>query len=200
MHDTQHLSFDVHLDNGRILHFEQDDPVAVASALQRLQPTRVFAEEQLVVAGDTHTTTLPTRAILYIHMRFDKMPEWAFRSDHEVEQISAEDFADVAARRVQREQAPSGNFIAHAEMNLVNGSSIYLRATGQAPPIALRARASIRLLEQSSLMLRSAEGGLLAIRPASISSLAIYPGAPEVPSSAVLAHLVAKPNVGQGES
>ncbi len=185
----------ISLADGSVYRFEQREAELAREALRNLQPSKVFSESTLTVAGEYHTTTFPTSFVTRVELRMDEQPSWSFILNlTDVIWISEKRFRDKVKHEsgnqsLRREQPrrEGESFVGYDEVELVSGEFIYLEIHGITGPRAVRARAVSRLLESPSLSARHEDGRWVIMNPRNILCLSSYPGPPDLPTNAVRA-------------
>lgn len=181
------------LASGRTHRFFQDDATKSVSNLARIRPEAFFTEPSLVIGGGHFAAAFRTAEILRIEVDATPRPKWAFGprvSDARL--ISKKEFEVLAAKRadVEREERSVSDgqaFRGLARFEDSLGEEHYLEIDGEQAPRSLVRTFPARLLDVSVLHVHRGETDVL-FNPVHISAIHVFPGPPELRSTALEAH------------
>ncbi len=174
------LEIRIHLQDGKITQFAQQDAEVAQKILRLAQPARLFAGEAMLVGDQNAIVAIHVSKVVRVDFITDLHPDWPLPANiMEMQQITCQEFEQrlhsESARIKMHEGPPEMLF---AKMELSNGEQILLQMRAQLPK---------RLpLDQSMLLhhIFSARGlyakrrgdGYVVINTASIARLTLYPG------------------------
>ena len=190
---TALLEIHVHLVNGSISRFVQDEPVEIDRILNHIHPEKVFNQPTIVIAGRHSMTALPTSAVARIDFVMDGFPGWEFhRNLKDAVQITHEELREryipIAETSTRTDMAvPEGEVVtAFAEAELMGGERLYVEVQLTADRRTPLERGMLlhQIFTGSSLYARRRGGGGILINPANVVRITLYPGPPETPPNA----------------
>ncbi|MCW3052245.1 MAG: hypothetical protein JWN14_1415 [Chthonomonadales bacterium] len=183
------LEIQVHLEDGRISRFEQNDPALVRTLLAHIQPTKLFAQPHIVLRDDKAMTLFPCTTIVRIDLIAPNVPEWPFyRGVKNVQEITREEFQKLSAPK-KDPRSPlvyaGDSETDYAEIETVSGQLIYLQLEVRREPVTAIDRHMLlqQLLALGGLHWRRHDGGTSILNTAKIARLAMSPG-PSAPAGA----------------
>ena len=194
MSTTPHaLEVHIHLVDGRVIQFVQDQVVAAQKVLDHIQPKRLFTAQNLMVGGGHALTAIPSSAIVRLDLIGDRLPDWSFQFEAEdIQEITEEDYIARYRPDALEMALPGERITVYAEMEMANGQRLFTE---------VHTRLELRLpLEQNvfiqqifsagGLHFRRRTGGISILNPANITRLTFYPGPTLLPAGAwELTHL-----------
>ena len=184
----------VHLNNGNVEAYVQDDPEQVARILGNFQPSRVFDTSHLTIAGKYSMTAYRCSTICLLEFVMDFYPGWRFPVNiEEVREVTEEEFWDAYkpeedeyfVREQQREVGEE--FISFSQLELTSGKSLYARIHSVVQPQLDRLHTINHILIADALYARRREGGALVVNLANVARFGFHPGPPDTPKNAWLA-------------
>lgn len=183
------LEIQLHLANGHVHRFVQDDPQAVEQILGAINP-RVFAQPHLTLFGAQSVATYPTAALTGIALKMEPMPESLLRMANkipngvaEVREISQ---ADYHAKLSQLKPFAAGQpGVSLNEIEFICGQRLWLEVKLQAASGEMQERQLVKhAFEGPSLICHRRGGGVSLWNRARMVSYRFAPG-PDVPVSAL---------------
>lgn len=189
------LQIHIHLVDGNVLRYEQHDPIAKEAIIKNLQPTKVFDERQIMIAGGYTVTGYSTSAVVRVDLMMEGLPEFRFGPEMaNLSEITKDDFneryrpEEGESLKRKRPWTVGETFSGLAELELLNGTSIFLEFE-----TTLRSKLDQRLVLQhflsgSGLYCRRHGGGASFINTATVVRWTLFPGPPEAPQNAWIAH------------
>ena len=192
------MTIDIHLINGNVVTFEQEDAAEAAILLERLHPDRMFNQPVVIMAGAKSLTSIPTTAIVRIDVNMPVEPGWPFHFNaKDVVVIEEKEFDDWHRREPEwatrlMPTTPGDLYISYARAELSNGENLYLE---------VKIEADLRMPFDRGLMIRNLfsahhlharrrEGGSVVINPQHIVRMTMFPGPPETPHHSWPGHYV----------
>src|SRR5579872_7018018 len=129
----QSLEIHIHLVDGSIGRFVQDDPAEARKLLEAIQPGKVFQQRDLVIAGRYSLTVYPCTAVARVDFIMDGHPGWPFhRNVRDAMQITHEEFQErflptaKDEERTARIVTPGETVVAYAEAELLNAERLFV--------------------------------------------------------------------------
>jgi len=192
--DTSFLEIRIHPSNGGIQRFPQYDPQAIQQTLDRIQPERLFAQREIILATDYSQTVYPASAIARLDLVMDGFPAWPFhRNVADIIEITQSEFARGFASHLPRVEA-DGTTRVFSEMELTNGQRLFRevrlkpsRANTEAEQETLPDDQALflhQLLSRHGLWCRLRGGGAVLINPAHLVRMTFYRGPGTIPPNA----------------
>lgn len=193
------LKIHVHLTDGRLHTYVHGDPDKARQFLDGLHPRKVFAEPQILIAGEYTVTGYRCSAITRIDLVLDGMPDWSFPNEvAEIREMSEQAFLqkyqpgdEDASKRRQRSWKPGEPVEAFAEFELAGGKKVFMEYLSVREQ-ALEQRAHLQHFIEGPITGRRLGGGVLLLNPANVLRWTIFPGPPEAPRTAWSAHFLSE--------
>ena len=196
------LEIRIYLSEGTTETFELRDAAQIQAVRQQLEPLRVFAQNRLVVAGETFKSVFVTTRVLRMDFVHPEIKTWDFPSGYaDIVELTAEEFrqhahVDEPELRARRDNCiPVGDLlVSFLEFIMAGGKRFYFMAEY---PVRLPAESQsfMRLvLANGALHARLACGGVGVLNLANVVSYTIYPGIAQIPADTWLAERVARPS------
>ena len=181
MSEETALEVHLHLEDGRISKFRQEDPARIAAILSHLVPARLFIAKQFILAGVDSLSAMQTAFIVSVDFISDALPQWEFLYNaQDIEQISEETFRTDFKPEEYKIVYPPAVVEIFAEIELVSGQRLFIRLK---LPLD---RPSIQPIEMAMFLqnivashgfyFRRLGGGLTIVNPAQIVRFTFYPG------------------------
>lgn len=179
----------IHLINGNVVQFEQEDAKEAATLLDRLHPDRVFNQPVVIIAGAKSLTSFPTSSIVYIDVQMPVEPGWPFHFNaKDAVVIDEAEFNDWHSREPEwatrlMPTVPGDLYVSYGRVELSNGENLYME---------VKVEADLRMPFDRGLMIRNLfsahhlharrrEGGSIIINPQQIVRMTMFPGPSETP-------------------
>jgi hypothetical protein len=185
----------VHLTDGSVESFLQDDAEKAAAIRQRVDPARLFAQQRIVIAGTHSKSVFVCSEIVRIDFLQEGFTCWEFPQGYsDLVELSETEFREHALLdqpdlMPQREvHTPVGDL-------LISFLKLQLRGS---PPIFLMAEFSVKLpienqafmrfmLSKAGFHMRLSGGGVSVVNLANLAGYTVYPGVAQIPADAWLA-------------
>jgi hypothetical protein len=189
------LQIQLHLVDGNLATYEQTDPIAVGSILREVQPAKVFSERQILIAGGFTVSGYSTASVVRVDFVGEDVPDYRLGPEmNRLEEISRDAFeagrvaGDDESRKRKRAWTVGETFSGFAELELNNGAFVFLEFES-----TLRSKLDQRLVLQhflagSGLYCKRLGGGASFINTAAVVRWTLFPGPPEAPQNAWVAH------------
>ena len=185
----------VHLTDGLVESFAQADAAEAQKIWDAVEPSRLFAQQRLVIAGTHSKSVFVSAHILRVDFVQDTFDCWQFPGGYsDVVELTEEEFRerahlDAPELMVKREQhTPTGDLlVSFLKLHMVGGKSIFLMVE---LPVKLPAenQSFMRfMLSKGGAHMRLACGGYGIINLANLVGYSVYPGVAQVPADAWLA-------------
>lgn len=191
----KNMQIDIHLIDGTTHSFVVDDEKEIARILDGLVPARVFANKQVMIAGNYFIAGFASDAVTRIDFITDNPPSWPYIGGLKEMVEVDEDALDRRAiprlsdtRRSDVQHAIGEEFDTFGEFGLADGKRLCLRfGTTAAGAIEQRTRLT-QLFSGPTFHVMRRDRGVILINPKHIIRWAFYPGPPEAPVTAWKAH------------
>ena len=199
------LEIRVHLINGDVSRFVQDDPEAAAALLSGIDPTRLFEQRELIIQDHGATTVFPWSAVVRVDLVMNDYPKWPFpHGVDRVVEITAEEFQEKYTHHTTHslpdERPLAGTpLTTYVEAELINREKLYLAVHGRVElegliPVDQSLRLH-RFLHGPALYCQRKGSGAILINAESIVRLIYCPRPPEtLPNAWQSRHLNSPPS------
>lgn len=187
---TSLLEIRIHLEDGRVAVFHQEDAQKAQRLLDHIQPGKLFAPPILGLGSATKMTAFQSRLVTRVDVIATTLPAWPFYGGVvDLQEITRENFENET--RADRSQEPSVEEAArlqipiqvYSELEMVSGERIFLRVC-----LKLQQRLPLEqglfmqhLFASTGLYARRLGGGMVIVNPANVVRMALYPGSPTLP-------------------
>lgn len=187
------LEIHFHLTNGSIARFSQHGPSEVQALLEHAQPSRVFSQKMIVMAGSYSLSGFPCAEVARIDLVMEDFPKWPFLYNaRDVEEITEQEFHQryqpeiTHERRTERLVVPGHEATTWGALELSNGEKLWMEVvveTAESTPLD-RHQFLQQFLSAPCLHMRRRGGGVVLVNPSNIVSFAFFPGPKETPLGA----------------
>ncbi|MBK7496076.1 MAG: hypothetical protein IPI28_12040 [Candidatus Omnitrophica bacterium] len=185
------LEIRIHLIDGSVAAFYEDDADQAKQIIGQIQPDRLFSQPSLLLAGISSVTVIPCTKVNMIEVIQDTYPNWPFmREVTDIIDCSPEAFRsgflafrDSLAARVQTPEV-GDPFVSWGMMTLSGGQHFYFEARGIIRSVIEQRRLVHQVISAPCLISRRREGGAVLVNPSNIVSLELSPGPRELPNTA----------------
>jgi hypothetical protein len=187
---TSPLEIHVHLEDGRVQKFLQQDPQIAQNLLTHLQPTKLFSQKVLLMGGTDSLTAFQMSEVVRIDLIAPQTPDYPFYNGVlDIQQITPDEFQQryhpqtFAALRQSAQAHPGEPITVFSELELVNGERLFMQVCvkmEQRLPLEQGIFVS-QLFAANGLHGRRREGGVVIINPANIVRFTLYPAPPTLP-------------------
>jgi hypothetical protein len=185
----------VHLTDGSVESFAQNDEAAVQELWQKIEPSRLFAPPRIVLAGDHSKSVFVTAQIVRVDFVRESRQCWEFIGGYsDIVELSESEFRknarldqpELMAKRTQH--TPVGDMlVSFLKLHMTGGNSVFVMAEF---PVKLPAenQSFMRfLLSKGAFHMRLRGGGVAVVNLANLVGYTVYPGVAEVPADTWLA-------------
>lgn len=184
------LGIRIHLKDGSIESFAQSDKIEAQKLWDKIEPSRLFAQSRLVLAGEYSKSVFVTEQILRVDFIQDTYECWQFPGGYsDVIELSEEEFRkhahlDQPELMAKREQpTPVGDLlVSFLRLSMAGAKPLFLMIEF---PVKLPAenQSSMQfMLSKSGFHLRLRGGGIGVVNLAHLAGYTIYPGVAQVPA------------------
>ncbi len=184
------LEIHVHLEDGRITRFVQNDVALAQSLLAQIQPTKLFGQKVLLLGSADSMSAFQLDKVVRIDLIAHNTPDYPFYNNVlDIQQITLDEFHErfhsetfAALRQIALEH-PGDPLTVFSEMELVNGERIFMQVcvqVSQRTPLEQGLFVS-QLFGAHGLHGRRRGGGVVILNPASIVRFTLYPPPPGLP-------------------
>lgn len=184
------LEIRVHLEDGRITNYVQNDPAVAGKILEAIHPNRLFTAPQLLIGSDHALTAFQPGLILRVDLITDLEPSWSSSSAAlNTREITEDEFDSRCHpfRDVQR--LPSHEMVVFGVWEMVNGGRIYLQThmTGlEKKKLPMDVGMFLQqTMNSGGLLARGRDVGYIILNPARLLRLTSYVGLQEMPANAL---------------
>ena len=180
----------VHLENGSIQSFSQNDETTARKTWDMIDPVKVFTLPRLVLAGDYSKSVFVGSSIARLDFIQHFCPCWQFPEGYsDIVELSEEDFRknahlDEPELMPKREQCtPVGDLlVSFLKLEFRSATPLYLM-TEVSTKLPAESLSFMRfLLSKTGLHMRLRGGGIGVINLAQLICYTAYPGVPQVPT------------------
>jgi hypothetical protein len=180
------LEIRIHLCDGAVRSFRQDDPARQRAVLSRLDPQRVFDEPVLVIGDSGQLGTIRTAAVLRIEVRGPIPEEWSFGHGFDsITVVAEQDFlADRTASESDRSPRTGDPYVVHAEVRDVCGGKTFLRVEGRVMPDAVRTNRLERMMQRPCMLARRDDREVVLMQLANVACFTVRPSV-QLPAKAL---------------
>jgi len=180
----------IHLTDGSMESFAPTDEAEAQKLWDKIEPSRLFAQTRLVLAGEHSKSVFVTAQILRVDFIQDTYECWQFPGGYsDVVELSEEDFRknahlDEPELMVKREQpTPVGDLlVSFLKLHITGAKPLYLMIEF---PVKLPAENQAFMqfmLSKSGLHMRLCGGGIGVVNLAHRAGYTVYPGVAQVPA------------------
>lgn len=180
----------VHLTDGSVDSFAQMDEVEAEKLWDKIEPSRLFSQPRLVLAGEHSKSVFVTAQIVRVDFVQAGNECWDFPGGYaDVVELSEEDFRRHAhldqpeSMAKRNEPTPVGDLlVSFLKLNLAGGKPLFLMVE---VPVKLPAENHSFMhfmLSKSGLHMRLREGGIGVVNLANLLGYVVYPGVPQIPA------------------
>ena len=184
------LEIHVHLEDGRIVRFIQQDAELARQQLAHLQPTKLFAQPLMMFGGSDSLTTFQLSQVARVEFIAENTPDYPFyHGVLDIQQITPDEFRaryhpqTFAALREKAQATPDTPITVFTEMELVNGERLFFQVCVKVTerlPLEQGIFVS-QLFNAHGLHARRQGGGVVIVNPANIARFTLYPSPPTLP-------------------
>ncbi len=191
MNTTNPLEIHIHLEDGRIVRFVQQDAELAKQQLAHLQPTKLFAQPLIMLGGADSLTTFQMTQVARIEFIAEHTPDYPFYNGVlDIQQITPDEFRarysakTFAALRQEAQTIPDKPITVFSEMELVNGERLFFQVCVKVEerlPLEQGMFVSQLFGAHGLHARRSGGNGISVVNPANIARFTLYPSPPILP-------------------
>ena len=193
------LEIILHLNDGSVLKYVQDQADIIHATLKKFEPHKVFADPQIIIAGRYTITGYRSSAVARIDLVMEGLPPWPFGHDiTHMAEIGEDDFkreiesGEDGSRTRERKWRAGDSYHEFAEVELANGTSVYLEIRATYGPTFEQRSVIHKFIAGSGVYCLRHGGGAVFLNPVNIARWTLFPGPPEAPKDALKAHFILK--------
>ena len=194
------LEIHVHLTDGTVTRFTQNETTSISHILELLSPGKVFTPHQIVLSDHQSLTMFHTNAIVRIDLIAPGIPDWQFhRNVIEINQADEHAFVEAARSSASTTKTTpllaGERFVVYNGILLANGDQLFHKVHLSAENLLPIDRAMLfeHMMHQPEVFCRRIGGGGIIVNTAHILRYTIYPGMTDLPGSALPAHRISDP-------
>ena len=180
----------VHLTDGSVESFAQMDGVEADKLWEKIEPSRLFSQTRLVLAGDYSKSVCVTAQIVRVDFVREGNECWEFPGGYsDIVELTEEDFRrhahlDQTEQMLKRnELTPVGDLlVSFLKLHLAGGKPLFLMVE---IPVKLPAENHSFMhfmLSKGGFHMRLREGGIGVVNLGNLLSYVVYPGVPQIPA------------------
>jgi hypothetical protein len=185
----------VHLTDGSVESFAQTDKVEAQKLWDKIEPSHLFAQSRLVVAGEHSKSVFVTAHILRVDFIQETYECWKFPGGYsDVVELSEDEFKkhahlDRPELMAKREQpTPIGDLlVSFLKLHITGAKPLFLMIEFPVKPPAKSQSFMRFLLSKGGFHLRLRGGGIGVVNLSHLSGYTVYPGVAQVPADTWLA-------------
>ena len=202
MKTTQHtksrkpaLVIRVHLTDGSVESFAQNDVAEAQKLWDKIEPARLFAPARIVVAGEHSKSVFVTSQIARVDFVQESNECWEFPGGYsDIVELTEADFRrharlDKPELMVKREEpTPVGDLlVSFVKMRMTGGKPLFLMIEFPVKLPIENFSFMQFMLSKGSFHIRLCGGGIGVINLGNLLGYTVYPGVPQVPADTWLA-------------
>lgn len=180
----------IHLENGAIQSFVQNDEATARKTWESIGPVRLFTQPRIVIAGEHSKSVFVGPAIARIDFVQNFCPCWEFPEGYsDIVELSEADFhknarLDQPELMLKREQpTPVGDpLVFFLKLEFKHAAPLYLMAEASMKLPADNVSFMRFLLSKTGFHMRLRGGGVGVVNLAQLTCYTVYPGVPQLPS------------------
>jgi hypothetical protein len=184
------LEIRVHLQDGRVTRFVQNDPEVAYGILEGIHPNRLFIAAQLLIGGDHTLTAFQPHLVVRVDFITDLDPKWLVSTTAlNTREITEEEFKMRCHPERDVQRLPSREIVVFGEWEMVNGVRIFLQThmTGleeRRLPVEMSMFIQ-QAMTSGGLLAHGRHGGYIVLNPASLVRFTSYRGFQAMPANAL---------------
>ncbi len=184
------LEIRVHLEDGHVTEFVQNDPVVAQRILEAIQPNRLFTAPQLLIGSDHALTAFQPRLVVRLDLITDLDPRWSSSSvPLKTVEITEEEFETRCHPRRDVQRLPSREMVVFNVAEMINGDRIFLQTymSGlEKRKLPTDVSTFIQqVMTSGGLLARGRASGYIVLNPARMLRFTSYVGLQEMPANAL---------------
>ena len=189
----------VHLTDGSVESFAAMDEAEAQRIWEKIEPSRLFAQPRLVLAGEHSKSVFVSAQILRVDFIQESHECWEFPGGYsDIVELSEEKFKkhvhlDQPERMAKRKQptAVGDLLVSFLKLHMAGGKPLFLMVEF---PVKLPAESQSFmqfLLSKGSFHMRLRGGGIGVVNLANLAGYTVYPGVAQVPADTWMAEPMA---------
>jgi hypothetical protein len=180
----------VHLTDGSVESFAQSDEVEAQKLWDKIEPSHLFTQSRLVLAGEHFKSVYVTEKIVRVDFIQKSNECWEFPGGYsDIVELTEEDFRkharlDQPELMAKREQpTPVGDLlVSFVKLHLADGKPLFLMIEFPVKlPVENHAFMQF-MLSKKGFHMRLCGGGIGVVNLGNLLGYTIYPGVPQVPA------------------
>jgi len=185
----------IHLTDGSVESFAPTNEAEAKKLWDQIEPSRLFAQSRLVLAGEHSKSVFATAHVLRVDFIQDTYECWQFPGGYaDVVELSEDDFRkhahlDRPELMPRREQpTPVGDLlVSFLKLHIAGAKPLYLMIEFPVKLPAENQSFMQFLLSKAGLHMRLRGGGIGVVNLAHLAGYTVYPGVAHVPSDTWIA-------------
>jgi hypothetical protein len=182
------LEVRVHLKDGHVTRFVQNDPLIASQILEAIHPNHLFSAPQLLIGSEHSLTAFQPHMVVRMDLITNLDPSWSSSDALNTREIAEEEFETRCHPHRDVQRLPSHERVVFRVWEMVNGQRIFLQThmTGlEEKRLPLEVGLFVQQAMTSGGMLaRGREAGYIILNPACMLRFTSYVGLREMPANA----------------
>jgi hypothetical protein len=184
------LAIRVHLIDGSVHSFVHTDRVEAAKLWEQIEPSRLFSQARLVLAGEHSKSVYVTAHIARVDFVREANECWEFPGGYsDIVELTEEDFLRHAHQDQpelmpkRNEPTPVGDLlVSFLKLHLAGGTTLFLMVEVPVKlPVENHSFMQF-LLSKGGLHMRLRGGGIGVVNLGNLLGFVVYPGVPQIPA------------------
>ena len=188
----------VHLTDGSVESFAQTDEAEANKLWENIEPSRLFTQTRLVLAGEHSKSVFVTSQIVRVDLIRESKECWDFPPGYsDIVELSEEEFRknarlDQPERMTKRDQpTPAGDLlVSFLKLKFAGGAPLFLMIEISVKLPAENQSFMQFLLSKGHFHMRLRGGGVGLVNLANLLGYTVYPGVAQVPADTWIAEPV----------
>jgi hypothetical protein len=188
MHSSPNLQIRIHLVDGSVTAFSQDDAGQILQLQDGFQPAQIFNQEHIVVADQNSHTCFPVPKITRIDFDSEPPARLVFPGSLvQAVELTEVEFEALTGNPIMREQwthlgARDESVVMFMDAQMADGRAVLLTMEVNLEPSTGLPNLNAPLVSGSGLCFRMRNGGVAALNLSNLTRLTWFPG-PHKPSA-----------------
>jgi hypothetical protein len=192
------LTIRLHQTDGSVHSFTQSDVSIIEKLWDRIEPSRLFAHQRIVIGSEHSKSVFVTAEIIRVDFIQDGLQCWEFHGGYsDIVELSEDEFRmhariDEPELRPKRDQpTPAGDLlVSFVRLYLRGGHPLFVMVEIQVKLPAESQSFMQFMLSKGAVHMRLRGGGIGVLNLANLAGYTVYPGVAQIPSDSWLAEPV----------
>lgn len=201
------LEMRIHLENGQVAKYVQDDPMIAQEILETLHPNHLFSAPrpltapQLLIGSDHILTAFQPRLVVRVDLITELVPSWSASAVAlNTREITEEEFDARYQPNRDVQRLPSQEIVVFGVWEMVNGARIFLQThltgleeTRLPQEVGLLIH---QVMTSGGMLARGRKTGYVVLNPARMLHYTSYVGLQEMPANVLPMRQLLDPSTG----